>query len=179
MPTNEILTALASIVSLLVSSGTFVAIFQIRSSNAKTLAEAAKLKAEADQLKEQERVRAFDSQIAAANTLSNTYSARLDSLTDRIGIDEKEIEAKSSIIETLQDTASKSRDEIQLLKRKTLALNRLFKRLTSIIRTYLGYRTNILRDKLVEDPTFLKQLEQDLASVEEEYKQIETDDYYK
>jgi L-cystine uptake protein TcyP (sodium:dicarboxylate symporter family) len=173
MSLSEIITAIASLVSILLSGGALAALLQIRSVNAKTLAEAAKIKAEADQLKEQERVSAFNAQILAANTLSNTYAQRLDALTNRITKDEKASDDKDIVIDNLKSDIDSGKQERLKLAKKIDTINRLFNRLVNIVRNYLNYRTACLQKNVTEDPIILKNLESDLKLIEEEFKSVE------
>jgi hypothetical protein len=169
MTTNEIILSIISLISVFITSGAFVALFSIRSSNNKMLAEALKIKTESESIRDSDKLAIFKSQIEAANILSETMTKRIDQLGNRLTDYENRDAKKEEKIDCLENLGDTIKMDNLRLKRSFDILNRLFNRLLTILHSYFEIRSKALLNGLVEDPLAIEKLKKDIEDVENQY----------
>ena len=173
MTINEIFTFVSSVLSVLFAGGALVTLFSIRATNEKTLAEAGKLKAEANQIKDAEKITAFESQVRATNLLTDTMTKRLDQLGNRLTDYENRDEAKEKKIDDQELLITAIKMDNQRIRRSFDTLNRIFNRLITILHNYFELRSNVLLNGGTEDPGAIEKLRRDIEDVENQYLEYE------
>lgn len=173
MEIREILVIISSIISVLFSSGAFVALFLIRANNNKILAEANKLKAEAEQIGSDIKLDSFKTQIEGIKVISGTMSSRLDSLTKQIKEYELRDEINEKKIDELENSARKNDFEKEQLKRAIDIIRKLMINLLKIFHDYCELNQGSLIERRASD-FGLKKLIEDIEDIESQYNNFES-----
>jgi hypothetical protein len=144
MSLTEIITIIVSLLSVLISSGTIVALFKLRNENKKIGAEAKKIEAETKVLISSSDLANFQAQIDAANKLNKSMADRLDIVTKELEIAEGREEVKDNKIMELEICAAVSKSERSKLKTEIKTLNQLLGDVLAIINKHLDYHAQII-----------------------------------
>jgi chromosome segregation ATPase len=182
----KILTIVTSIISILITSGTLVALFQLRATNNKLMAEAELKKAEAEakraeakKIENDSNVAVFQAQINAATQLSTSFISRLDTLTKRLSTYEIDAMDREKRISLLEKESENFKEENQKQKHTIFSLCSLIRKLIITVNTHLETikisdlpsTITILDMKLKEDfDSFTREFKDILEDVEEEKK---------
>jgi chromosome segregation ATPase len=176
MTTTEIITIIASLLSVLISSGALVALFSIKSVNKKTEAEAEKIRRETQKLDENGDLANFQAQIDAANKLNGQLASRLDVVTKQVSdYSDREV-GKNKKIDDLEISIYALKTDKMNLNIQIRKLNELIGEILYLINKHLEYHKNVLLFGIpVPISEFTKVSDvftQDMQNIENKYKEL-------